>query len=70
MSALDRLKIDEPFDNFDDDLKFVESLTNEHFMPFRITDSKTIEKYNDNSTRFGKNRFFLQEFLIYLYQFL
>ena len=37
MSALDRLKLDEPFANFDDVLKFVERLTNEHFMPLRIT---------------------------------
>ena len=48
MSALDRLKLDEPFANFDDVLKFVERLTNEHFMPLRITDSKSIEKYNES----------------------
>ena len=43
MSALDRLKLDEPFDNFDDVLKFVERLTNEHFMPLRITDSNLLK---------------------------
>ena len=48
MSALDRLKLDEPFENFDDVLKFVERLTTEHFMPLRITDSKSIEKYNES----------------------
>jgi hypothetical protein len=48
MSALDRLKINEPFVNFDDVLNFVERLTTEHFMPLRITDSKTIEKYNES----------------------
>jgi hypothetical protein len=48
MSALDRLKINEHFVNFDDVLNFVERLTTEHFMPLRITDSKTIEKYNES----------------------
>ena len=48
MSALDRLKLDEPLVNFDDVLKFVERLTNEYFMPLRITDSKSIEKYNES----------------------
>lgn len=48
MSALDRLKINEPFANFDDVLNFVERLTTEHFMPLRFTDSKTIEKYNES----------------------
>ena len=33
MSALDRLKLDEPFDNFDDVLKFVER---PHFEMARI----------------------------------
>ena len=48
MSALDRLKLDEPLVNFDDVLKFVERLTNEYFMPLRITDSKSVEKYNES----------------------
>lgn len=39
----------EPFDNSDDNLKFVERLIgNELFMPFRITESKSIEKYNES----------------------
>ena len=41
MSALDRLKIDEQYDHFDDVLKIVERLTNEQCMPLRITDIKS-----------------------------
>ena len=36
------------FDNFHDVLKFVERLTNEHFMPLRITNSKSLEMYNES----------------------
>ncbi len=48
MSVLDRLVKDESFRNFDEVLEFVERLCKEHFMPLRISDSKSIEKYNDS----------------------
>ena len=48
MSALNRLVKEESFRNFDEVLEFVERLSKEHYMPLRISDSKSIEKYNDS----------------------
>jgi hypothetical protein len=65
MSALDRLKLDEPFDNFDDVLKFVERLAKEHFMPLRITDNESLKcekSYLDSNLQFHHAKFVCSHF--------